>query len=147
MLLVKMNYIFIFIYNFFFIALCYLLSGVTTPSTTISTTSLPDDCFNVTLTTQKYGRDISWSVGTCTSNRCYRCNQSYTDYSLFTQECCIGNGTTDALITCTDGYGDGWDGAYIEINGQQYCENFTTGFEQTETLSIPQAGEILYFNS
>ena len=33
----------------------------------------------------------------------------------------------DWPVTCDDSYGDGWHGGYIEIDGNKYCDDFTTG--------------------
>lgn len=82
-------------------------------------------CFSVALTTKSYGSEISWSVGSCTSR------ETYTNNAFSRQDCCAPTGST---ITCTDSYGDGWHGGYLEINDQRYCENFATGKEQTMFL-------------
>ena len=38
------------------------------------------------------------------------------------------------FLHCNDSYGDGWDGAFITINGVNYCDDFLDGSEQIETL-------------
>ena len=40
-------------------------------------------------------------------------------------------------IYCVDAYGDGWHGGYLEINGEQYCANFTNGDEFSDVLPNP----------
>ena len=39
-----------------------------------------------------------------------------------------------------DSYGDGWHGGYLEINGQKYCEDFTTGSEKQADLTVGSTG-------
>ena len=87
-----------------------------------------EGCFDVRLTTKFYGNQISWSVGSCTSNQPYR------DDKVFTQECCHADGSYK--ITCKDSGGGGWHGGYLEINGQQYCKDFTGAIEQQSNLTI-----------
>ena len=85
------------------------------------------------LTTQSYGNENSWSLGSCTSS------QAYTANSFFSQQCCVATG--DHTLTCKDSYGDGWHGGFIEIGGKRYCEDFTSGGEKTTIIST---GEPLY---
>ena len=67
------------------------------------------ECFDVMLTTNSYGNENSWSLGSCTSS------QAYTDKSFFSQQCCVARG--DHTLTCKDSHGDGWHGGFIEIGG------------------------------
>ena len=41
-------------------------------------------------------------------------------------------------MTCTDSYGDGWHGGYLEISGNQYCSQFSTGTEWIESMPNDQ---------
>ena len=91
------------------------------------------ECFDVMLSTNSYGNENSWSLGSCTSS------QAYTSNSFFSQQCCVSPG--DHTLTCTDSYGDGWHGGFIEIGGKRYCEDFTSGGEKTTIIST---GEPLY---
>ena len=95
-------------------------------------------CLDVGLTTNIWANEITWSVGSCTNN------QDYANNNVYTQECCLAGG--DYTITCTDSYGDGWHGAYLEINGVQYCQDFTSGYEQQAYLTIASSpGKIVNF--
>ena len=85
-------------------------------------------CFRVVITTKNYAYELNWSVGPCTSN------QTYTNNEVFMQGYCLDIG--NYKITCKDSYGDGCQGAYLFINGQQYCEDFTSGHEQHENLTL-----------
>ena len=38
------------------------------------------------------------------------------------------------MVTCTDTWGDGWHGGYLEIGGNNYCEQFLTGTEWIESM-------------
>ena len=87
-----------------------------------------NECFDVMTETKQYGDEISWSIGSCINN------QAYTSNKVFTQECCLAGG--DYKITCTESYGDGWNDGYLEIKGQQYCNDFTGGKEKQVDLSI-----------
>ena len=86
-------------------------------------------CFNVKLTTKKSANDISWSVGSCKSagkgypHRC-SANGGYLDNQEFVEHCCLQQGVYN--VSCYDCTGDSWgEGAYLEINGKRYCENFS----------------------
>lgn len=90
-------------------------------SGTTPTTPSPGDqvCKTINTVTKRWGYEISWTVGSCYSN------QQYADQSQYSQNCCQAEG--DWPVTCSDSYGDGWHGGYIEIDGERFCEDFTTG--------------------
>ena len=50
-------------------------------------------------------------------------------------------------MTCTDSYGDGWHGGYLEISGNQYCSQFSTGTEWIESMPndqfVPEPGKYI----
>ena len=70
---------------------------------------------------------MSWNIGvTCENEKRYLENKEYT------QECCIAKGST---ITCKDSFGDGWHGGYLEIDGQKYCDIFSSGYEFSVKLN------------
>ena len=81
-----------------------------------------------------YGSEISWSLGTCLSATAYDDNNAYNE------QCCLSPGTY--TLTCLDSYGDGWNGGSIEIHGQTYCEDFSSGSSATEEVII-QTGRYL----
>ena len=87
-----------------------------------------DVCFDVKLTTVNYGSEISWSLGSCQSNGGYGNNAEYTE------QCCLTPGNYN--LECKDSYGDGWNGGYIEVKGEKYCESFSTGGEETVPIII-----------
>ena len=83
------------------------------------------------MTTKKYGNEISWSVGTeCVGNGPYKKDNFYE------QICCFAAG--EYTVSCKDSYGDGWNGGYLEINGQKYCEEWSPdgGKLQENTLTL-----------
>ena len=92
-------------------------------------------CFNVKLTTKEWANDISWSVGNCKSSgkgypyQCTR-NGGYPNNQQFVEHCCLQQGVYN--VSCFDCSGDSWgEGAYLEINGKRYCENFRGNSHQT----------------
>ena len=78
--------------------------------------------------TSDWASENSWSLGTCVSE------QTYQDDSEYNQDCCLEYGVH--TLTCKDSYGDGWNGAYIEIEETQYCDDFDAGFEKTAQIII-----------
>ena len=93
-----------------------------------------NDCFDVVLTTKRWAEEITWSIGSC------RSSQSYMNFNVFTQQCCLADG--DYKIKCQDSYADGWHGGYLEINGQKYCEDFTGSLQETDLTigALPTTG-------
>jgi len=92
-----------------------------------------DICKTIKVTTKKWGYEISWTFGPkCTSLEPkikYASNAEATPY-----ECCQPAGEYE--LDCQDSYGDGWHGGYIEIGGQKYCEDFTSGQSKNQTISF-----------
>merc|ERR1711860_361576 len=93
-------------------------------SGTAPTTPSPGDqvCKTINTVTKRWGYEISWTVGSCYSN------QQYASQSQYSQNCCQAEG--DWPVTCSDSYGDGWHGGYIEIDGEKFCDDFTSGSSQ-----------------
>jgi len=87
-----------------------------------------DGCFDVKLTTVNHGSEISWRLGSCQSNGGYGNNAEYTE------QCCLTPGNYN--LECKDSYGDGWNGGYIEVKGEKYCEILSTGREETVPIII-----------
>ena len=93
-------------------------------------------CFNVKLTTKDWANDISWSVGSCKSSGKgypYQCsaNGGYPNNQEFVEHCCLQQGVYN--VSCYDCSGDSWgEGAYLDINGKKYCENFTGNSQETK---------------
>jgi len=94
----------------------------------------PDVCFDVKTVTKAWGNEIEWTIG-C-SGGCNECGSDigYGNNQEYTQQCCMPKDEAEFLITCKDSYGDGWHGGYLEINGESYCEEFSSGTELVDTL-------------
>ena len=80
------------------------------------------------MTTKEYGNENSWSLGTCLSN------QAYDDNLEYTEECCLDAGVY--TLKCKDEFADGWSGGFMDIQGKQYCENFSDGSEEVIQVTI-----------
>ena len=91
------------------------------------------------MTTEGFGNDISWSLGTCTSSQAY---ESYTEY---VEQCCLGDGVF--TLKCINPVGDGWYSGFIEIQGNQYCGDFSLsdGHEKAIPITIVNSGKYLLF--
>ena len=83
---------------------------------------------NITLVTKAWGRENSWTFGSCSSS------QRYANEKEYIEKCCLFPG--DHILTCKDSYGDGWHGGYIEIQGERYCEDFKSGREETTKITV-----------
>lgn len=89
------------------------------------------ECFDVdmTLTTGTYAYEVSWEFGDCKST------ESYTNNKEYDIKCCLPVGQS-YVLKCKDAYGDGWNGAYMTVNGQQFCKDFQTGSLQSESVFL-----------
>ena len=119
------------------------------------------------IVTTRWGSENSWRYGTCSGppstvkNQVNPCPTTspqttcpaagtvlnlYSSYQATEVECCQDAGTH--ALTCTDSFGDGWDGGYIEIsntatgsstgfvpietsNTKEYCKDFTSGTQHS----------------
>ena len=90
---------------------------------------IEDICTDITIVTLAWGNENTWTFGDCKSSHKYNWD------AVYTEECCQPEGTYE--LDCTDSYGDGWHGGYIEIGGTKYCESFTTGYEQNHDVAMP----------
>merc|ERR1711962_494403 len=90
---------------------------------------------DVKLTTKAFGWDISWDLG---GLACYSIpngiNGYYWNYLEYESTCFMPGG--NYILSCKDKSGDGWNGAYIEIAGTKYCEDFDDGYIKTVTVTI-----------
>ena len=84
------------------------------------------------LTTKSYGLEISWTLGSCTSEG------GYDDDNEYVEQCCLSPGSYN--LKCKDSAGDGWQGGYIEVDGAIYCGSFTSGSEDTIEMKIQGSG-------
>ena len=83
------------------------------------------------MTTELYGSEVSWSLGTCSSA------QIYLPFQDFNEQCCLAPGMYN--LTCVDSYGDGWSGAEITIQGVTYCDDFTEGTEMMAQVTVTES--------
>ena len=97
---------------------------------------IAEACIDVATVTKSWGSEITWSIG-CPEGSCTECinEQAYDNNAEYAQECCFPKNVTEFEITCTDSYGDGWHGGYLDIRGDLYCENFHEGHNYTEALT------------
>jgi len=92
----------------------------------------PTVCFDVTTVTTAFANENSWAIA-CVDRSCSECvsdSQSYRDDSQYTQNCCLPQDREQLLVICKDSWGDGWEGGYLEINGNKFCKDYTTGLEK-----------------
>jgi len=84
--------------------------------------------------TKGFGHHNSWTFGNCKSD------QAYKWYSTYIAKCCQPEGAYE--LACKDSAGDGWNGGYIEIEGNieggytKYCENFRAGKFQNHNVTM-----------
>ena len=96
----------------------------------------PEVCFDVTTYTKDWGHENDWTIA-CKDGGCRECanDQEFGDDGTYTQTCCLPQDETEFTITCKDEWGDGWHGGNLEINGNSYCGDFSSGDEYQETLA------------
>jgi len=80
--------------------------------------------------------EISWSLGSCSSE------ETYGNFNNYIKQCCLAPAAH--TLTCQDSYGDGWSGGSIEIQGQTYCEDFFDGSSVTTEVIIHTGKYIKY---
>ena len=83
---------------------------------------------NIKIVTKSYGRENTWTFGSCSSSQRYSSRREYIE------RCCLSSG--EQTLTCKDGYGDGWHGGYIEIQGEKYCKNFRRGKQKKIGINV-----------
>ena len=86
-----------------------------------------DGCISVKTVVKDFGIEMSWNIGGMCKN-----DEGYFESKEYTQKCCVAEGST---ITCKDSFGDGWHGGYLEIDGQKYCDIFSSGYEFSVKLN------------
>ena len=75
-------------------------------------------CFDVKITTVRYGADTMWWLGTCSSN-----GLIYDHYKKYIHRCCLRPG--QHTLTCINKQNPyGWGDGHIEIQGHRYCNDF-----------------------
>ena len=99
---------------------------------------IESDCSPVTieLNTKDWAEEITWSFGSdCTSDG----SAPYSDNSYYAKVCCLTAGTY--TLTCSDSGGESWGGAYITINGNEYCRSTNWASNLMSTVSIGTSGQ------
>ena len=91
------------------------------------------------LTTKQHAGENSWSLDTCSSAHTYENDMEYFI------ECCLNVGVY--TLKCQDSSGDGWHGGFIEIQGTQYCEDFSGGTQKSISVSIGALGKYRFSQS
>jgi len=74
---------------------------------------------------------MSWTLDMCSGGP-----YPYGAYDY--AHCCLNEGEYD--LSCYDSGGDGWHGGYLEIGGERFCEDFTSGEQQTQTINVNSQG-------
>merc|ERR1712088_697017 len=90
----------------------------------------PDQCKTtktIKIRTEAWGYENSYAIGTCVSTQQYATRKNYEE------ECTLAPGAHNLDCKCT--YGDGWHGGYVEIDGVQYCKDFTSGHSKTVSVT------------
>jgi len=87
------------------------------------------ECFDteITIKTADDGLDNSWMLSGCKGG-------PYNSNSLYKENCCIMQGVYS--LSCVDAKGDGWQGGYLEINGERYCDHFYSGTRFVRKVTI-----------
>ena len=82
--------------------------------------------------TKNIGDYVSWSLDSCTSS-------TYGNNRFYNEVCCMPDGNYD--LTCKTSYGsEGWNGGYVLIGHNRYCEGFTSGSEKRESVHVTGSG-------
>ena len=91
-------------------------------------------CFAVFTITSGWGHEEQWKItGTETLTTC-KSSRDYDNEHTYNNLCCLPTRDPDFQLTCIDKWGDGWNGAYLEINGKRYCQNLKS---HEMNVSIP----------
>ena len=85
-------------------------------------------CFDVGIRTQQNGKQNSWTIGTCKSNK------TYASYRYHKESCCLAPGNHE--LTFNDSAGDGWEGGFTRLEDKMYCADFITGHNQRHKIDI-----------
>ena len=80
-------------------------------------------------TSKKFGKENSWSLGTC-SNK-----SPHVSHTTAEATCCLTPG--NYTLECKDTFGDGWHGGYVTIEGAKFCEGFNKGKVEYHDITIP----------
>ena len=99
-------------------------------------------CFDIlTHTVNSWGHEMKWKISGAKTNTSCESNTEYDNMQIYTQQCCLPAKETEFSLTCLDTFQDGWHGAYIEIEGKRYCENFHKGESFATVVPNPSKKE------
>ena len=66
---------------------------------------------------------MRWKLGTCTSLNSIQTGATYQYPALYTERCCLEPGRY-TLVCYNSPPSQGWNDAYLTINGRRYCDDF-----------------------
>ena len=81
-------------------------------------------CIHVQTFTNSWGNEISWSMKGINSKVTCESSQEYYNDCWYGQTCCMPTIDDEFSVTCTDNFGDGWEGEFLVINGRKICDGF-----------------------
>lgn len=84
---------------------------------------------------------MKWKIRGATTNTSCESSTRFYNMQIYTQGCCLPAKETEFALTCIDTSQDGWKGAFIEIEGKRYCENFHKGGSFTTVVPNPSKKE------
>ena len=64
-----------------------------------------------------------WKLGTCASLNSIERGTTYQYPAIYTERCCLESGR-HTLVCYNNPHAQGWNNAYILINGHRYCDDF-----------------------
>ena len=79
-----------------------------------------------------YYMDINWSMGTCSGAGNYILDREFIR-TTFIERCCLKPGVY--TLTCSSKSRKGWNGAVLEVQGHQYCDDFI-GYKAMRRLNV-----------
>ena len=85
-----------------------------------------ETCYDVKTTAGNYESEVSWTI-TPEGSSTPSCQKGDTN-------CCFTSGTY--AISCTDSYGDGWNGYKLFVDEVQKCDPFDTGSLASDELIV-----------
>jgi len=112
----------------------YPIKEVVTPTITTLPHKYKDH--PVVLTLRHYPSEVEWTITGSGHAAGVTCGGGPYDGHYGEQpaeDCKLKAG--DYTLKCIDTYGDGWNGAFMTIDGVMYCKDFTSGHLMTKTFS------------
>ena len=78
----------------------------------------------------KNNSKLRWKLGSCSTSN----TVTYMYVALYVERCCLESGR-HTLVCYNDPPTQGWNNAYIIIQGNRYCDDFI-GYSSFQTLTI-----------